>query len=114
MSSSMCRFVGDINYLIGILDTAQVTSATVAGLGFVSITALIVITIALCLSRKHRSQTLEKRGSVITPVVDICRLARKSVERNPCIIEPHRPPEAYLSGKNSTASFPISSPLIEP
>jgi hypothetical protein len=112
MSSSMCCFVGDKNHLIVILDTAQATSAITAGLGFVSITALIIITIALCLTRKHRCQTRETRGSVTTPVIDICRLARSSVERQSCVAEPHRPPEAYISSK--AASSPNSSPLIEP
>jgi len=106
MSSSMCCFVGDINHLIVILDTAQANSAIAAGLGFVSITALIIISVALCLTRKYRGQAREKRGSVTTPVIDICR------ERQSCVAEPHRPPEVYLSSK--TASSPISSPLIEP
>jgi hypothetical protein len=92
-------------------DTAQPTSAIAAGLGFVSITSLIIITVALCLTRKHRGQTRERRCSVTTPVIDICRLARSSVERQSCVAEPHRPPEAYVSSK--TASSPNSSPLIE-
>jgi hypothetical protein len=104
--------VGDVNHLIVILDTAQANGAVAADLGFVSISALIVITIALWLTRKHRVQTRESRGSVTTPVIDICRLARSSVERQSCVAEPHRPPEAYLSSK--TASSPNSSPLIEP
>jgi hypothetical protein len=111
MSSGMCCFVGDTNHLIVMLDTAQPTSAIAAGLGFVSITSLIIISVALCLTRKHRGQTRERRGSVTTPVIDICRLARSSVERQSCVTEPHRPPEAYLSSK--TASSPDSSRLIE-
>lgn len=112
MSSSMCCFVGDKNHLIVILDTAQASSAIAAGLGFVSFTALIIITIALCQTRKHRCQTRKMRGSVTTPVIDICRLARSSVERQSCVAEPHRPPEAYISSK--AASSPNSSLLIEP
>jgi hypothetical protein len=112
MSSSMCCFVGDKNHLTIILDTAQSTSAIVAGLGFVSITSLIIIAVALCLTWKDRCQTRERRGSVTTPVIDICRLARSSVERQSCVAEPHRPPEAYISSKG--ASSPNSSPLIEP
>ena len=83
-------------------------------MGFVSITALIIITVALWLTREHRDQTRESRGSVTTPVIDICRLARSSVdsERQSCVTEPHRPPEAYLPRK--TASSPNSSSLIEP
>jgi hypothetical protein len=112
MSSSMCRFVGDKNHLIVIRDTAPATSAITAGLGFVSITALIIITVALYLTLKHRGQTRERRGSVTTPVIDICRLARSSVERQSCVAEPHRPPEAHISSKTTTS--PNSSPLIEP
>ena len=112
MSDSMCRFVGDINHLIVMLDTAEASSAIAAGLGFVSITALIIITVALCLTWKRRDQTRESRGFVTTPVIDICRPARSSVERRSCVTEPHRPPEAYLSCK--TASSPEPSPLIEP
>jgi hypothetical protein len=114
MSSSMCCFLGDVNHLIFILDKAQASTsgAFAAGLGFVSITSLTIIIIALCLTRKHRVQTRESRGSVTTPVIDICRPARSSVERQSCVAEPHRPPEAYLSSK--TASSPNSSPLIEP
>ncbi len=114
MSSGMCRFVGDKNHLMVILGTAQATSAIAAGLGFVSITALIIITVALCLTRKHRGQTRERRGSVTTPVIDICRLARSSVERQSCVAEPHRPPEVYLSCKVASSSSPNTSPLIEP
>lgn len=112
MSSGMCNFVGDINRLIVMLDTAQATGAIAAGLGFVSITSLIIITVALCLTRKYRGQTQERRGSVTTPVIDICRLTRLSVERQSCVAEPHRPPEAYLSSK--TGFSLNSSPLIEP
>ena len=50
MSSGMYCFVGDKNHLTVVLDTAQSTSAIVAGLGFVSITApRIIITVAVTL-----------------------------------------------------------------
>jgi len=95
------------------MSSAQATNSAIdAGLIFVSITALIIITVALCLTRKHRGQTRERPGSVTTPVIDIRRLARSSVERQSCVAEPHRPPEAYLSSK--TATSPNSSPPIEP
>jgi hypothetical protein len=121
----MYCFVGDINHLIVILDTAQATSAIAAGLGFVSITSLIIITVALCLTRGQTRERRESskdcalrgretgwRGSVTTPVIDICRLTRSSVERQSCVTEPHRPPEAYLS--STTASSPNYSRLINP
>jgi len=91
------------------MSSTQATSAITAGLGFVSITALIIITIALCLTRKHRCQTRETRGSVTTPVIDICRLARSSVERQSCVAEPHRPPEAYISTWQSSSSIRVVS-----
>lgn len=112
MSSSMCCFVGDINHLILILDTAQATTAIVAGLGFVSITSLMIITVALYLTQKPRGPTRERRGSATTSVIDICRLTRSSVERQSCVAEPHRPPEAYRS--STTTSSPDYSRLIEP
>ena len=99
-----------INHLIVIFDPAQATSAFAAGLGIVSITALIIITVALCLTRKHRGQTRERRGSLTMPIFDICRPARSSVERQSCVAEPHRPPEVYLSSK--IASSPNFSSLI--
>ncbi|KAF8504653.1 hypothetical protein F5888DRAFT_771391 [Russula emetica] len=91
------------------MSSTQATSAIAAGLGFVSITALIIITVALCLTRKHRGQTRERGGSVTTPVIDICRLARSSVERQSRVTEPHRPPEAYLSTWQSSSSIRVVS-----
>ncbi|KAI0268460.1 hypothetical protein BGY98DRAFT_344877 [Russula aff. rugulosa BPL654] len=91
------------------MSSAQANGAVAADLGFLSISALIIITIALCLTRKHRIQTRESRGSVTTPVIDICRLARSSVERQSCVAEPHRPPEAYLSTWQSSSSIRVVS-----
>lgn len=113
MSSSKCCSAGDVNHLIVDKAQASTSGSVVADLGLVSITALTIIIIVLCLTRKHRVQTRESRDSVATPVMDICHPARSSVERRSCVAEePHRPPEAYLSSK--TTSSPDSSPLIEP
>jgi hypothetical protein len=110
MPSSMCRFVGGTKHLIVILDTAQATSAIAASLGFVAVAALMIIIMALCLIGEHRGQTREKRGSVTTPVIDICRLSHSDVERDSCMAEPQRPREAYLSSKNSIAFSPTPTP----
>lgn len=94
------------------LGTAQATGAIAAGLGFVSITSLIIVTVALWLTWKHRGQTRERQGSVTTPVIDISRPTRFGVERQSCVAEPRQPPEAYLSSK--TGFSPNSFPLIGP
>ena len=92
-------FLGGTNHLIVILDTAQGATAVAASLGFIAVASLIIITIALCVLGEYRSQTREKRGSVTTPVIDICRLAHSNVERDSCTVEPQRPREAYLSSE---------------
>ncbi|KAI0001016.1 hypothetical protein BJV77DRAFT_256358 [Russula vinacea] len=79
------------------MPSTQAAGAIAATFGFVAIAALITITIAVCLIGEHRDQTREKRGSVITPVMNICRLAHSNIERGACMAEPQQPCEAYLS-----------------